>query len=58
MAAAIGLGDLDFGVLCACVWVFLFGELMSVTPASWIWLIGLNGRVGTARRRAHGRPLV
>jgi hypothetical protein len=48
MAVAIGVSALAFGVLHAPAWVFLFGGLTSVPPASWIWLIGLNGLVGTA----------
>lgn len=48
VAAAIGLSALAFGALHAPGWVFLFGGLRSVPPASWIWLIGLNGLVGTA----------
>jgi membrane protease YdiL (CAAX protease family) len=48
VAAAVGLSALAFGALHAPGWVFLFGGLRSVPPASWIWLIGLNGLVGTA----------
>ena len=48
MASAIGLSALAFGALHAPGWVFLFGGLRSVPPASWICLIGLNGLVGTA----------
>jgi hypothetical protein len=48
MAAAIGVNALAFGALHAPAMVFLFGGLRGVPPTSWIWLIGLNGLVGTA----------
>jgi hypothetical protein len=48
MASAIGVSALAFVALHAPAMAFLFGGLTSVPPASWIWLFGLNGLVGTA----------
>jgi hypothetical protein len=48
VAAAIGLSALAFAALHAPGMIFLFGGLRSVPPASWLWVIGLNGLVGTA----------
>jgi hypothetical protein len=45
-ALAIGASALAFGAAHAPAFVFLFGGLQEVPPASWVWLIGLNGLLG------------
>jgi hypothetical protein len=45
-AVAVGASALAFGAAHAPALVFLFGGWREVPPASWVWLIALNGLCG------------
>jgi hypothetical protein len=45
---AVVLSALAFGALHAPALVYLFGGFQSIPSLSWVWLIGLNGLIGTA----------